>query len=72
MEAFKEGMKEVLRTSVMALVPLLISLLQSGTIDMPAVLISFAIALLSGLDKWLHKADKTIIPIEGATGLTGF
>lgn len=68
MEAFKEGMKEVLRTAVMALVPLLISLLQSGSIDMPAVLISFAIALLSGLDKWLHKNESGVM----GNGLTGF
>jgi hypothetical protein len=28
--------------------------------------------LAKGVDKWLYEKDKTIIPIEGATGLTGF
>lgn len=29
------------------------------------------LSVLKGIDKWLYKTDRTIIPLEGSTGLTG-
>jgi len=66
-----EGLKEVLRTAIMAVIPIVVSQLQSGKIEGTAILVAGAIALLSGLDKWLHKSDLSLIPIKGSTGLTG-
>ncbi len=72
-DEIKEGIKELLRTALMAVIPLVIISLQDGQIiDWKAITIAGLIAILSGIDKWLHKEDKTIIPIKGATGLTGF
>lgn len=53
-----EGVREIIRTAVLAVIPLVIAQLQNGQIDYKAVGVAAAIALLSGLDKWLHKADK--------------
>ena len=63
-----EGVKELLRTALMAVVPLLILGLQSGEIDWKVVWVAGLIALLSGLDKWLHKSEKGL----AGNGLTGF
>ena len=67
----KEGLKELLRTAAMAVVPLVISQLSSNTIDWRALAIAGAIALLSGVDKALHKSDKGVT-VLGGNGLTGF
>lgn len=67
--AIKEGFKELLRTALMAMVPLLISQIQSPySIDWRAVGIAGVIAILSGIDKWAHKAEKGL----GNGGITGF
>jgi len=68
MKEFVEGLKEVLRTSIMALIPVVILSLQEGEVDWRLIGISAAIALLSGVDKWLHKENKGI----NDNGLTGF
>jgi hypothetical protein len=66
--ALIEGLKELLRTAMMAVVPLVISALSSGdhSIDWRAIAIAGVIALLSGVDKWLHKEGKGL----GGNGLT--
>ena len=55
-----EGVKEVLRTAVIAAIPLVISQLQLNQIDWRAIAIAVAIAILSGLDKFLHKSEMGI------------
>lgn len=67
MKEFIEGLKEVLRTSMMALIPVIILSLQQGEIDWKAIGIAAAISLLSGADKWLHKLEKGV----AGNGLTG-
>lgn len=54
-EALLEGFKELIRTAILACIPLVISGLQAGTVDWRAVGIAGAIAFLSGLDKWGHE-----------------
>jgi len=67
MKEFVEGLKEVLRTSMMALIPVVILSLQEGEVDWRLIGISAAIALLSGVDKWLHKLERGV----AGNGLTG-
>lgn len=68
MEEFKEGLKQTLRLALMAIIPLGISQLQSGVFDWKAIVIAGGIAILGGIDKWLHKLEKGI----GGNGLTVF
>lgn len=63
-----EGLKQLLRVGLVAIIPLVITGLQTGTIDWKAVAVAGAIAILMGIDKWLHKADTGI----GGNGLTIF
>lgn len=53
-----EAIKEIIRTALFAVIPLVISQLESNQIDWKAITIAATIALLSGLDKWLHQTDK--------------
>lgn len=61
-----EGLKELLRTALMAVVPLAIVQIQGNTIDWKAIGVAGLIAVLSGIDKWLHKEGKGL----GGNGLT--
>ena len=65
--AIIEGLKELLRTFLMPVVPLIIVDLQSGVFNYKNWLIAGGIAVLSAVDKWLHKKD---IGVAG-NGLTG-
>lgn len=62
-----EGVKEVVRTSLMAVLPVIIYDLGSNKFHWQAWLLGFIIALLSGIDKWLHKSNKGL----DGNGLTG-
>ena len=64
----QEGVKELLRTALMAVIPLLIFQIQNGEINYQAVGVALTIAALSGIDKWLHKLDTGV----RGNGLTGF
>jgi len=64
---FKEGVKEILRTAMIAVIPLLIVGFQSWSFDWKAIVVAGAIALLSGIDKWHHKKDVGVM----GNGLTG-
>lgn len=59
-EELKEGVKEIIRTSMMAVIPLAIIQLQSGSVDYKLLLVAGLIALLSGIDKFLHKKETGI------------
>jgi len=54
-QAILEGLKELIRTCLMAFIPLIIVGLQSNTLDWKAIGISAAIAFLSGIDRILHE-----------------
>lgn len=78
MQEIKEALKEGLRVTLMAAVPIVINGLQQGAIDWRLVYISGIIALLRFVDKYLHELSKTE-PVEtrntgfmGEKGLTGF
>jgi hypothetical protein len=77
-DAIIEGLKQLGRVALFAVLPLLISGLQAGVVDLRAVAIAGAIAILSGIDKWLHKADEAKDADEqkdewlGGKGLAGF
>lgn len=62
-----EALKELIRTALLAVIPLIISQLSSNTIDWKAIAIAVAIALLSGVDKFLH-VKKVETPLD-LTGL---
>ena len=55
--AILEGLKELLRTATIAVIPLVISGLQEGKVEWRAIGISAVIVMLSGIDKWLHKKE---------------
>ena len=63
-----EGAKQLLRVALVAVIPLVISGLQTNSIDWRAIAIAGAIAVLMGLDKFLHKNDTGV----AGNGLTGF
>lgn len=67
-DELKEGVKELLRTALMAVVPLLVVDFQGGKFDFKALGVAGLIAFLSGLDKWLHEKDSGV----RGNGLTGF
>lgn len=64
-----EGLREVLRTAIMAVIPTILYDLQSSVFHWQTWALSFVIALLSGVDKWLHKADKGLNDGRGLTGI---
>ncbi|KKQ99008.1 MAG: hypothetical protein UT24_C0029G0020 [Candidatus Woesebacteria bacterium GW2011_GWB1_39_12] len=72
-EAIIEGLKEAGRLALLAGVSYLVTLGLNLVADMPetqtTVILTF---VLKSLDKWLYKKDKTVVPVKGATGLTGF
>ena len=63
-----EGLKELLRTALMSVIPLAVVGLQEGSLNLKALGVALGVALLSGVDKWLHKSDKGV----AGNGLTGF
>jgi hypothetical protein len=65
---FVEGLKQLLRVALVAVIPLVISGLQTNSIDWRSIVIAGIIAVLMGVDKGLHKADTGV----GGNGLTGF
>ncbi len=56
-KALIEGLKELLRVGVIAVIPILIAGLEAGQVDWKLVLISGIIAVLKGLDKFIHKTE---------------
>jgi hypothetical protein len=62
-----EGAKQLLRVALVAVIPLVISGLQTNSIDWRSIVIAGIIAVLMGLDKFLHKSE---VGVAG-NGLTG-
>lgn len=59
MEPIKSALRETLRTSIIAVLPLAIIQLEAGTLDWKVLAISFAIGMLRGVEKYLHETDHT-------------
>ena len=68
MKEIREGLKELVRTALLAAIPLVISQIQTETIDYKAITIAIVIAVLSGIDKMLHKMGKGVLN-NGLTGI---
>jgi hypothetical protein len=49
-----EAGKEILRMSLISVLPVLISAIELGKVDYRVILIAFVISVLKGLDKFLH------------------
>jgi hypothetical protein len=67
-KALIEGLKEIGRTALMAVIPLIVIDLGQNKFNYQAWGIALLIAVLSGVDKWLHKLDEGV----NGNGLTGF
>lgn len=63
-----ESVKELARTAVIAVIPVLLISLEQGQIEWRAVTLACAIAILRAVDKWLHKENLGL----KNNGLTGF
>lgn len=59
MDEIKSGIRETLRTALIAVVPLAIVQLQAGTLDYKVLGVALAIGILRGIEQWLHKKDVT-------------
>lgn len=66
-KALLEGFKEIIRTALIAVLPLMINDLQTDIFHYRTWIIAGAIAVLSGIDKWLHQKNTGI----AGNGLTG-
>lgn len=60
MNAVKEGVLQLARVALVAVVPLVISGLQAGKVDWRSILVAGIIAVLMGIDKWMHEEGKGI------------
>lgn len=67
-----EAVKELLRVAVIAMIPILIEGLQSGSINTRLVLVAGSIAILRSVDKFLHKLGKESKNSALIGGLTRF
>lgn len=67
-----EAIKQAGRIIAVAIVPLLISQLQNNSIDWKAIGVTGAIALLMGIDKYLHLEGKVTENESLTKGLTRF
>jgi len=70
-ESFLEGLKQLGRVALFAVLPLLISGLQAGVVDFRAIAIAAAISVLSGIDRLLHEMNKDKPVAERNDGLLG-
>ena len=71
-EAFTEAIRELFRVGVLAILPVSIGMLEKNTFDWKLVGITFAIAVLRAIDKWLHEYGKITDQDEISKGLTRF
>lgn len=72
MDSFQKALIEGLRVVVLAIIPLLITSLQDGALDVRLLLVTIAIAALRALDKYLHIVGKEEGDDILITGLTRF
>lgn len=67
-DTLKEALKELARVAALAVLPIMIEALQSGTFDAKLIAVTAAVAVLRAVDKYLHLQEKEGI----AGGLTRF
>lgn len=72
MDEIKEAIKETLRVSVLAVIPVAIDGLTAGQLNVNLITGTFIIALLRGIDKWLHEVGKSNDNNLMIKGLTRF
>lgn len=67
-----EGIKEIVRTALIAAIPVVIDALSSPLgVDWKAVGLAIVIAVLRGLDKWGHEAgNKSPLDLKGMDALS--
>lgn len=58
-ESVIEGVKELVRVSILAAIPILIMGLESGSIDWKTVGVAMIIASLRAIDRIIHKWEGT-------------
>lgn len=56
-DAIVEGIKELVRTGVLAVIPVIIDGLATGEVNYKLAVTAGAIAVLRAIDKWLHASD---------------
>lgn len=68
-----EGLKQFVRVTLLAVIPLAVAQLQSPFgIDWKSLGVALAIAVLTGVDKWLHLSDvKTPLDLKSMNVLKG-
>lgn len=68
--AIIEGVTELFRTGLIAVIPLIIDGLSTGVINWRVVGIAGAISVLRAVDKWLHaKGVETPLDLKGMDSL---
>lgn len=67
-----EGFKESLRVVLLAVVPVLVTSLEKNELDWRSVGIVAVLALLRGVDKWVHEWGKVVDSDNMTKGLTRF
>jgi hypothetical protein len=70
--AYTEAGKELLRVALLAVIPLLIDMLNSGEVNWKALGIVALIAVLRAVDKLLHETGKITKNDNLTLGLTRF
>lgn len=59
MHEFKSALRETLRTTVIALIPVVIIQIEANAFDYQLIGVSLIIGLLRGIEKWLHETERT-------------
>lgn len=70
--AYEEAFKELLRVMLLAIIPILIEMLNSGTFNWKTIAIVAVIAALRFIDKLLHEVGKIQKDDNLTLGLTRF
>jgi hypothetical protein len=58
-EEFIEGLKEILRTGLITVIPVIIDSVEKQQIDWRVILVAFVISVLRGIDKFIHESKIT-------------
>jgi hypothetical protein len=71
-EALKKALLEGLRVIVIAILPILISSIESGMVDFRLLAMTGSVAFLRFVDKWIHEIGKESGDDRLKLGLTRF
>lgn len=59
MKQFTSAIREALRTTIIALIPVVIIQIEAGAVDMKMISVTLIIGLLRGIEKFAHEMDVT-------------